>query len=83
MYKTCKDCLIHFLEPKKCTDVHGLDTPPYEIRFGCPVCGGDYIDAIECDKCFNRIVGDYIKTKSGERICEKCYTHYELGEEIV
>lgn len=41
MYK-CLDCDCIFENPKKFIERHGLDTPPYEEFFGCPVCGGSF-----------------------------------------
>ena len=81
MYKTCKDCAIHFIEPKQYTETHGFTDGRYEAKMGCPVCGGTYISAIECNECTRRITGSYIKTNSGQRICENCHIKYKFGEE--
>jgi hypothetical protein len=77
----CLDCLKHFKEPRLYIEKHGLDTPPYEQRYGCPHCGGAYADAFVCDSCDEWILGDYIKTTDGNRYCESCWQHMELGEE--
>ena len=77
----CLDCGKTFLEPKHYTDTHGLDTPPYETYTGCPDCGGAYAEAHQCDECDKWICGTYIKTASGQRICENCYNRYDLGDE--
>lgn len=77
----CFDCDRIFTEPKRYVETHGLDTPPYEIFYVCPYCGGDYAEAYECDMCGHYINGSYVKLKNGKRICESCYTEYELGEE--
>jgi len=83
MYYTCKDCHTHFTEPTKYTDKHGFNSPPYDTKYGCPICEGDYAFAIECDECGRRMTGEYIKTNSGQRVCEDCYIEYEFGEEIM
>lgn len=38
----CLECGTEFDKPKRFTETHGLDTPPYETYTGCPVCGGAY-----------------------------------------
>ena len=55
--------------------------PCSETVDGCPSCGGDYVETYRCDCCNEWIDGSYIKLESGERICENCYTKYELGDE--
>ena len=77
----CCDCMETFLEPKIWTETHWLDTPPYEHYARCPYCGGAFTETYQCDCCNEWIIGPYIKLNSGERICEDCYTTYELGEE--
>ena len=77
----CIDCGEIFSTAKHYTETHGLEREPFEEWFGCPCCGGAYTTAYECDMCGHWIVGDYIKLVSGERICENCYTKYEIGEE--
>jgi DNA-directed RNA polymerase subunit RPC12/RpoP len=77
----CFDCNRTFENPRRYVETHGLDTPPYETSYACPYCGGDYARAYECDECGHWIVGEYIKTARGRRICENCYITYEIGEE--
>ena len=77
----CLDCRETFEEPKRYVETHNLDTPPYEIFYVCPYCNGNYVEAHMCDMCGYYINGEYIKLVSGERICEDCYTKYELGDE--
>lgn len=55
--------------------------PCSETMSGCPRCKGDYVKTYQCDCCSEWITGQYIKTENGERICEDCYTVYELGDE--
>ena len=55
----CLDCGKTFEEPKRYTETHGLDSPPYEEWNGC----GKWIDGefveilpnheVYCDKCFD------------------------------
>lgn len=52
-----------------------------ETVSGCPHCKGDYVETHKCDSCGEWIDGAYIKLESGERICQNCYTTYELGDE--
>lgn len=52
-----------------------------ETVSGSPCCEGDYIEAYRCSCCDEWIEGQYIKLDDGERICDKCYTIYEVGEE--
>ena len=77
----CLECGSIFEEPAYWEEEHGLDTPPYESMSGCPSCYGSYVEAYKCDECGDWIDGKYIKTDSGDRICENCYIVYELGEE--
>ena len=53
----------------------------YESVSGCPYCKGDYVKTHQCNVCNEWIIGSYIKLEGGERICEDCYTTYELGDE--
>lgn len=77
----CLDCDGTFREPEHYVETHGLDAPPYEEYDACPFCGGAYVKAHECDECGRWIIGEYIKTANGRRICQNCYTTYEIGEE--
>ena len=55
--------------------------PCFESVSGCPYCKGEYVKTYQCDICKEWILGGYIKLETGERICENCYTVYELGDE--
>lgn len=77
----CYDCNLTFDEPKIWTNKHGLDTPPYEEYAGCPFCGGSFALTYRCNSCGEWIVGEYVKTDSGQRFCENCYNTYEIGDE--
>ena len=76
----CLDCGHMFIEPKHFTDTHGLDTPPYEERDGCPECGGAYTKTYECGCCGRYIACNYVKIED-ERYCDECYRVHELGDE--
>ena len=79
----CYDCEETFLEPSRCIEDRGewFGFPSYEKIYACPYCGGAFTETYKCDCCNEWIVGPYIKLNSGERICENCYTTYEIGEE--
>lgn len=77
----CLDCNKCFDHPEVYTETHGLERPPYESFCACPYCGGDYARAYKCMCCDEWILGTYIKTADGDRICENCYNTYEIGEE--
>ena len=77
----CTNCGRTFEEPEYWEEQHGLDCGPYEKWSGCPYCHGAYAKAHPCACCQEYIEGAYIKLESGERICENCYTTYELGDE--
>lgn len=69
----CLDCEKIFFMPKKHIATHGLPTPPYEVWYGCPSCGGAYVQTKECDICGKWINGEYVKLKDGTVICDNCY----------
>ena len=78
----CTECGEVFDEPYYWKEGHGFDYGPFEQWSGCPYCGGSYAEAYKCDCCDEWITGCYVKLKNGERICEECYTTYDLGEEL-
>ena len=69
----CLECNCIFDEAKHYTETHGLPYPPYEEWYGCPVCGGTYVDAINCDYCGLCVTGEYIKLNDNTIVCENCY----------
>ena len=69
----CLDCNTTFSSPRQFTETHGLDCPPYESYWGCPKCGGAYIETTECHRCGQYIVEDYIELDDGTLICDACY----------
>ena len=77
----CLNCNEMFDEPSYWEERHGLDHGPFERMYGCPFCGESYVEAYECSECGCWIDRRYIKLDNGERICENCYTTYEIGEE--
>lgn len=79
----CIDCGHIFEEPLRWEERYGFDYGPFEKFSGCPKCGESYVKAYKCDECNKWIQGTYIKTTSGQRICENCYITYELGEEDI
>ena len=77
----CLDCEAIFEEPRECTETHGLDSPPYEVYYVCPNCGGDFVTAYKCTHCNEYITDTYVKTEDGNRYCDACYMIMELGDE--
>ena len=57
-------------------------SPCSETVGGCPQCGEGYVETYKCEECDEYIVGEYIKTEGGYRICRNCYTIHELGDEL-
>lgn len=76
----CLDCGETFEEPKRYTETHGLDSPPYEEWNGCPSCGGAYVEAYRCDLCNDWINEEYVEIKNGYKYCENCFQIKEVGE---
>ena len=77
----CTNCGHIFEEPDRWEERHGFDYGPFEKFSGCPECGEPYVEAHKCDECDKFIVTKYIKTASGQRICENCYNTMEIGDE--
>lgn len=79
----CLECRKVFTSPIRWKEDRGecFGFPSYEEYWGSPCCHSNYTEAYECDCCGKWITGDYIKTDNGERYCENCIVHYELGEE--
>ena len=69
----CLDCDSLFESPRQFTEEHGFICPPYEAWWGCPKCGGAYMETHECDQCGQYIVEDYIELEDGTLICDACY----------
>ncbi len=76
----CLDCDALFTVPKKYSETHGFDSPPYEEYNGCPNCGGDYAETFQCDCCGKYISGDYVEVDYGNFYCENCYTLKNIGD---
>ena len=79
----CTDCGHFFENPHYWEERHGFDYGPFEKFSGCPKCGEPYVEAHQCDSCGEFITNTYIKTESGERYCENCYTVIDVGDEIL
>lgn len=76
----CLDCGELFDDPVKRTERHGLETPPYEVKSGCPKCGGAYVVGVPCECCGEIIDNEYIKTFDGHVYCSECVTHCNIWE---
>ena len=70
----CLDCCETFEEPKRYTETHGLDSPPYEEWNGCPYCGGSYSTTYKGDGCGKWIDGEFVEIlPSHEVYCDRCF----------
>lgn len=57
MYK-CTNCNVTFEEPALFKEYHGEDSIFYEASYVCPMCGGDYEEAEECELCNENFFSD-------------------------
>ena len=69
----CLECKGLFEDPVKYQDTHGLDSPPYETFYGCPYCGGAFVETKMCDICGSYIEGKYAVIDDYQFVCEECY----------
>lgn len=70
----CSECGAIFEKPKIYTETHGLDSPPYETFYGCPICGGSFNKTFKCDGCGEWVNDCYVEIlPSDEKYCENCY----------
>ena len=65
----CLDCGEVFSEPSEFYETHGFQDHHYHETFTqCPKCGGDYEEAVECERC-----GEYVAESMSENcLCAKC-----------
>ena len=77
----CCECGHVFSSPRKITEKHGLDTPPYETYYCCPVCGGAYVETKKCVCCNYDITDRYVLTADGKCYCEDCFMIKNIFEE--
>ena len=69
MYRCC-ECGNLFEEGEQAVwdERHGLDSPPYEMWSGCPICCGDYEEVHQCKEC-----GDWhSEGELYDGLCESC-----------
>lgn len=64
----CTDCGRTFAEEKHYAESHGFDRPPYEEWDGCPYCGGNYVEAKDCENCGKTVNADDLY----DGYCEDC-----------
>ena len=76
----CLDCDALFEEPQEYTETHGLSSTPYEMKSGCPHCGGAYVETMSCECCGKWITGEYIKLNDHVLVCEDCYIVKDIRE---
>lgn len=79
----CRDCGQLFDIPVEYKEKHGLDTPPYEIIWGCPQCGGTFVGTLKCDCCEEYITGKFIRTDDFHIYCERCYVEQDIMEDDI
>lgn len=75
----CLNCGALFENPKIHTETHGLDSPPFEKRKGCPICTEAFVETPTCDMCGEYITEDYCVI-GNKKYCNGCYTIKNLGE---
>lgn len=69
----CLECGHVFDEAKCYIETHNMDTPPYEMRRGCPNCSGSYVKATLCSQCGELVTGYYAVLKDRSVLCDNCY----------
>lgn len=55
-------------EEKHYVETHGLEAPPFEEWWGCPICAGNYEVTMPCIICGSA----HLKEELADGICEKC-----------
>lgn len=53
----CVECKHRFENPKRFVETHGFDEPPYEILYGCPLCGGNYEEYKNSENYMSEVIG--------------------------
>ena len=69
MYE-CQDCGRRFERAEEYFEKHGLDTPPFERRWCCPICGSENFR--ECVGCYCRGCGRRLAPGAGSYCSEHC-----------
>lgn len=66
----CIECgnIFEYGEESVWYEKHGLDTPPYEKRTGCPLCKGDYEETVKCKICG----AEHFEHELNGGVCEDC-----------
>lgn len=80
--KLCLECDALFDAASTYMETHGLDTPPFETKIGCPVCGGNFVEALQCDMCGQWITGEYIKIGYDTVVCDNCYSVRHVEDDV-
>ena len=78
----CVECGELFEESQHFVEKHGFTYPPYEEWYGCPHCGGAFVDAFRCEYCGEYITDRYIQIEDGKRYCVECYRERDLEDDI-
>ena len=66
----CIECGNIFEEGEQAVwyEKHGLDTPPYERRTGCPLCKGGYEETVKCKICG----AEHFEHELNGGVCKDC-----------
>lgn len=66
----CLECGHIFEEGEQAVwyEKHGLDTPPYERRTGCPLCKGGYEETVKCKICG----AEHLEHELNGGVCKDC-----------
>lgn len=77
----CLNCNALFERQKQYAEKYSWEDAD-QIKFGCPSCGGEYVETYECDQCGKYIMDDYIKIIDGSLVCEECYQRKSIAGNI-
>lgn len=69
----CLDCENIFEEPEYFMDIDDSDDAASEMKKGCPHCGGEYIETVQCSICGQWVTGEYVEMHDGTIVCDECY----------
>lgn len=76
----CTNCELLFDDPKCVTERHGFDCGPYEQRYCCPHCGGDFVETTRCNECGEYIQGKFVVVNGSECYCDNCYRLLDMRD---
>ena len=70
----CLECGHIFEEGEQAVleETHGLDTPPYERWYVCPICNGSYEETVRCAICG----AEHLENELSGGVCDECIDEY-------